>query len=247
MLTTNANLLRWALLLLTILQKEAVGNFLREGFSSKVGNDARTRMKLDDAGASSGMTRDMFLMKDKQWELQPIDFSSIKNVRLRRHCEKYLNRPVIMRLSSRKGKYGLRAMGELQSGQRLRGFWRQAGSRAKGNDFLKLAYDDAVKQRLTTIEFEVQLPPTNKTSRALPTVIYSIAMEPGAMNQKAVVPRGGGSVRILPNGHGEGEESATIGVRGKAFVCIPMKSGLVDPGWAKGRTVFRRGRSVGPV
>ncbi len=238
------------LLINAVVKHSVVGaNFLREGFSSKVGNDARNRMKLDDAGASSGMSREMFLMKDKRWELHPVDFSSVRNLRLRRHCQKYLNKPITMKLSSRRGKYGLRAVGELPSGKRLRGFWRQgvgSGGAQKGSDFLKICYDDAIKQRLTTVEFELQLPPIDKKSRVLPTVVYSVAVEPGAMNQKAVVPRGGGSVRILPEGHGDGEEVPTVDV-GSAHVSIPMRAGLVDPGWAKGRILFRRGRTTGLV
>jgi hypothetical protein len=238
------------LLLVLVSHHELDGvsaNPLREGFSSKVGSDARNRMKLDDAGAANGMGRDMFLMKDKQWELQPADFSTVKDWKLRRHCEKFLGKPVKMKLSSRAGKYGLRAMGETQSGQRLRGFWRQKiGTQGKGSDFLKIKYDDAVKQRLTTIEFEVQLPPTDKRSKVLPAVIYSVAVEAGAMNQKVMVPRGAGSVRILPDGHGDGDEVRTLEV-GKAMVSLPMRSGIVDPSWARGRIVFRKGRPTGQI
>jgi hypothetical protein len=238
------------LILFTILVPFTHANFLRDGFSSKIGNDAKSRMKLDDAGAAAGMSREMFLMKDRQWELQPpLDFSSIPNMKLRRHCEKYLHKPITVKLSQKRGKYGLRAVGEMPSGKRLRGFWRAAsggGGAAGGSDFLKIGYDEAIKQRLTTVEFELQLPRADKKSKGLPSIIYSVAMEPGAMNPKAVVPRGGGSVRILPNGHADGGDAATIEV-GKAYVSIPMRSGLVDPGWAKGRMAFRRGRSVGTV
>jgi len=228
-----------------LIQTKGIHGGLREGFSSKVGNDARNKMK-DEAGAANGMTREMFLMKDKTWELQPVDFSCIKSLKLRRHCQKFLSHPVQMKLSNRKGKFGLRAQGQLQSGKRLRGFWRQSTPGAKGEDFLKLSYDEAVKQRLTTIEFEVQLPPTDKKSRKLPTVIYSIVVEAGSMNPKAIVPRGAGNVRVLPEGHSE-EEEVDILNAGKAHVSLPMKSGIVDPGWAKGRLVFRKGRPTGPV
>eukprot|EP00534_Pseudo-nitzschia_fraudulenta_P003894 CAMPEP_0201117696 /NCGR_PEP_ID=MMETSP0850-20130426/1696_1 /ASSEMBLY_ACC=CAM_ASM_000622 /TAXON_ID=183588 /ORGANISM="Pseudo-nitzschia fraudulenta, Strain WWA7" /LENGTH=203 /DNA_ID=CAMNT_0047382215 /DNA_START=211 /DNA_END=822 /DNA_ORIENTATION=- len=201
----------------------------------------------DEAGAANGMTREMFLMKDKTWELQPVDFTCISNLKLRHHCQKFLSHPVQMKLSNRKGKFGLRAQGQLQSGKRLRGFWRQSTPSPKGDkDFLELSYDEAVKQRLTTIEFEVQLPPTDKKSRKLPTVIYSIVVEGGAMNPKAIVPRGAGTVRLLPEGHSEDDEVDTLNA-GKATVSLPMKSGIVDPGWAKGRLVFRKGRPTGAV
>ncbi|OEU18975.1 hypothetical protein FRACYDRAFT_237263 [Fragilariopsis cylindrus CCMP1102] len=236
-----------ALLLLSslLLQPKGIHGGFREGFSSKVGNEAKNKMK-DEAGALNGMTREMFLMKDKEWELQPVDFSCIKNLKLRRHCQKFLNRPVHMKLSARKGKYGLRAQGQSQSGKRLRGFWRQTTPSAKGEDLLKIGYDEAVKQRLTSVEFEIQLPPVSKKSRKLPTVIYSIVVEPGSMNPKAIVPRGAGTVRILPDGHGDGEDVNTLTI-GKAFVTQPMRSGIVDPGWAKGRLVFRKGRPTGVV
>ncbi|KAG7363760.1 hypothetical protein IV203_027121 [Nitzschia inconspicua] len=267
-----ALMLSWSLLLvcLTILPTLVESNFLRDGFSSKIGNDAKSRMKLDDAGgAAVGMSREMFLMKDRQWELQPpqmVDFTAIKDMSLRKQCQRYLQQPVRIKLSQKRGKYGLRAVGELPSGQRLRGFWRPAsgsggGTTAnnKGLDLLKIGYDEAIRQRLTTVEFELQLPSSSSSSRgrnkqnasqkktSLPSVIYSITMEPGAMNKKAVVPRGGGSVRILPHGHGDGGESSTTIEVGKAYVTIPMRNGLVDPGWAKGRMAFRRGRSVGTI
>lgn len=233
------------LIVCLLIQTKGTYGGLREGFSSKVGSDARNRMK-DEAGASNGMTREMFLMKDKTWELQPVDFSCINNLKLRRHCQKFLSHPVQMKLSNRKGKFGLRAQGRLKSGKRLRAFWRQSTPGAKGDDFLSLSYDEAVKQRLTTIEFEVQLPPTDKKLRKLPTVIYSIVVEGGAMNPKAIVPRGAGSVRVLPEGHSDEEEVDTLNV-GKAHISLPMKSGIVDPGWAKGRPVFRKGRPTGSL
>lgn len=228
---------------------KVAGNPLREGFSSKVGNDARSRMKLDDAGAANGMSREMFLMKDKQWELQPVDFSGIKDAKLRQQCEKFLSKPIKMKLSGRSGSYGFKAQGRLASGKRLRGFWRQLDGREQaGADFLTMPYDEAVRQRLSTVEFEIQLPPTSKKGKkVLPSVIYSVAVEPGAMNPKAVVPRGSGSVRILPGGHGDGGEAETLDLPGKAYVSIPMGAGLVDPSWARGRMVFRKGRPTGPV
>ena len=65
------------------------------------------------------------------------------------------------------------------------------------------------------------------------------------MNPKAMVPRGAGNVRVLPDGHSDGEVRTLDA--GKTHVSLPMKSGIVDPGWAKGRLVFRKGRSTGTV
>lgn len=244
-MTNRISLIRPLIVAICLLiHTKGIYGGLRDGFSSKVGSDARNKMK-DEAGAANGMTREMFLMKDKTWELQPVDFSCINDLKLRRHCQKFLSYPVQMKLSNRKGKFGLRAQGQLKSGKRLRGFWRQSTPGPKGDDFLKLSYDEALKQRLTTIEFEVQLPPTDKKSRKLPSVIYSIVVEGGAMNPKAIVPRGAGNVRVLPEGHNEGEVR-TLNA-GKAQVSLPMKSGIVDPGWAKGRLIFRKGRSTGTI
>lgn len=250
MAVTAVSQLLFVIVTLTMVSPCSAG--LRDGFSSQVGSDSRSRMKLDDAGAAGGMSREMFLMKDKQWEIHPIDFSSVKNGKLRRHCEAYLNRPVKMKLSTRQGKHGFRAQGETTQGNNLRGFWRQRdGSSALGTDLLKVSYDDAVKQRLPTVEFEVLLPPLSSSKKGgkkkAVSVIYTVAVEPGAMNQKAMVPRGSGSVKILPQGHGDGSEVETLTLPAKAYVSIPMGPGLVDRGWAKGNVIFRKGRPTGPV
>lgn len=211
-----------------------------------MGNDARNELKLEDNESAGGMSREMYLMKELEWQLHPADFSSIKDTRLRHHIESFLKQPLQLKLSPRKGKYGLRAMGKLPSGKKLRGFWRQTGGTAlKSGDFLSSSYDDAVRTRLSTLEFEVQLPPL-KNSKVLPSVIYSVVVEPGSMNAKAIVPRGAGRVRVLPKGHGpnDKDESLTLG---KTHVSIPMRAGIVDPSWAKGRAVFRKGRPTGVV
>lgn len=222
-------------------------SFLREGFSSQLSSDARNEMRLEENESANGMTREMFLMKEISWELHPTDFSAIKDSRLRRHVESFFHRPVLLKLSPRKGKYGLRAMGQAPSGKRLRGFWRQAGGvPSKSGDFLSASYDDAVRTRLSMMELEVQLPPVNKRTRALPSIIYSFAVEPGSLNAKAIVPRGAGQVRVLPNGHSPMSKDEAV-IVGKAHVSLPMRSGIIDPSWAKGRSVFRRGRPVGFV
>lgn len=241
---SNGSLVRTTFLLLVTINFVA-GNFLREGFNSKVGADARAKMKLDDPGLANGLSRAMFLMKDKQWEIQPADFSLVKDRKLRRHCKKYLNKPIKMKLTGVQGNYGRKAQGVLPDGKRLRALWREALPADDTTiDVLKDRYDEAVRQRMTTIEFEIQLPPTDKKSKTLPIVIYSVAVEAGSMNPKIMVPRGSGYVRILPKGRADKTLSMELG---KAFVTIPMKSGIVDPGWARGRTIFRKGRPVGLV
>eukprot|EP00980_Cylindrotheca_fusiformis_P013523 scaffold3450_cov114-Cylindrotheca_fusiformis.AAC.28 len=233
---------------LLLLSSVSAQRFLREGFSNQMESDFRGEMKLEDNESASGMTRDMFLMKEINWELQNVDFRNVENVRLRHHLETIFNQPVTLKLSTRKGKYGLRAIGQLQSGKRLRAFWRQSAgtTQLKVNDFLSAKYDDAVQSRLSMIEFEVQLPPSSKKSKVLPSVVFSIPVEPGTMNAKAVVPRGGICVSVLPEGHGSGVAEPVLKA-GKAHVSLPMRAGLVDVGWAKGRSVFRKGRINGIV
>jgi len=240
-------MLRVTLILVCCLMGVSAQGFLREGFSSQMGSDVRNEYKLEDNEATGGMSREMSLMKEQDWELHPADFSGIKDAQLRRHIESFFKQPVLMKLSPRKGKYGLRAMGVGPAGKKLRGFWRQTGGTAlKAGDFLTASYDDAVRTRLSTLEFEVQLPPVNKKNKGLPSVVYSVAVEPGAMNAKAIVPRGAGRVRILPNGHGSNDKDESLEL-GKAHISIPMRAGIVDPGWAKGRAVFRKGRPAGIV
>lgn len=229
------------ILLLTLMKGVYAG--LRQGFSTTLGSQDRSRS--DEAGMRNGLSREMFLMKNKQWELQPVNFECIKDLKLRRHCQKYLSRPIKMKLSARGGKYGLRAQG-LCGGKRLRGFWRQNVPDEKRDDFLKIGYDEACSQRLSSIEFEVILPPTDKKSRKLPSVIYSVVVETGSMNQKAIVPRSSGTVRILPEGRGNGEDDKILSI-GKAFVTLPMRSGIIDPGWSRGRSFFKKGRTTGLV
>ena len=239
--------LRSLLLLMVLPCGVSAQRFLREGFSNQMESDFKGEMALDESEAASGMTREMFLMQDVEWELQKIDFSSVKDSKLRNHLQGFFKDPLKLKLSKRKGKYGLRAMAQMESGKRLRAFWRQAGggSRLPASELVNVDYDEAVKSRLSTLEFEIQVPPVEKKSRQLPSVVVSVPIEPGTMNGKAIVPRGAGSVKVLPIGHIEGS-TPKLEV-GRAHVSLPMKAGLVDPSWARGREIFRKGRPTGMV
>jgi len=57
------------------------------------------------------------------------------------------------------------------------------------------------------------------------------------------VPRGAGKLKVYPLGHDKGECIDA----GKCNVALPMRGGIVDPSWARGRKVFRQGRSTGLV
>ena len=214
--------------------------FLRD--TGQTGAQVRAEMAIDEGEGLSGMSREMFLMKDKRWEILPSELKGVKSS-VRRHVLKYLKDPVELSQKKKKGKYGMRAIGKTQAGQKLRAYWRQCPpgviEKLTSSELLEAPYDEAVRSRLAMVEFEVQLPPM-RGSKKLPSVVYSVAIEPGTMNPKAIIPRGAGKIRIYP----EGRDSTPIEA-GTGNIGLSMKPGLVDPQWAKGRPVFRKGRSVG--
>lgn len=237
-------LLSMSVLLMAIFQFQysSAQRFMRD--TGQAGAQVRAEMAFEEGESLSGMSREMFLMKDKQWELLPSDLKGV-SASVRRHVLKYMKDPVELSLQQKKGKYGMRAIGKTQSGQKLRAYWRQCPpgviEKLTSSQLLETPYDAAVRSRLTMVEFEVQLPPM-KGSRKLASVVYSVAIEPGTMNPKAIVPRGAGKIRIFP----EGRDSEAIEA-GVGNIGMRMRAGLVDPAWAKGKAVFRKGRSVGLI
>jgi hypothetical protein len=266
--------------------------FLRQGFSNN--EDFGSEMKLDESDSSNAfdMTREMFLMQDLMWQIQPpivpLRFSkdTISNPQIRKHIQQYINtnQPIDIRLLKKRGKYGLRAVGRTADGTKLRAFWRQsivppvpmgppvsssssssssgtqlqAQPQQRGIDFLKASYDDACRTRLFTVEFELQLPPVSKKEKhILPSIVYQVSLEPGSMNPKALVPRSAGRVYVYPTGRRTTTITTSSGTTtsnnisdkvevGKAYIsAAPMKPGIVDPSWAKGRPIFRKGRNSG--
>lgn len=217
--------------------------FLREGFSNQMESDFRAEAALGEDDVLSGMTREMFLMQDLEWEIEPPSgggLVGLKDRGLKRHVEKYIQHPIHLKLTKRQGKYGLRAIGTTEGGKKLRAFWRQGnvGNRLKASDLLEASYDDAVKSRLFTVEFELQLP---QYKRKQPAVVYQVAVEGGGMNPKAMVPRGGGTIKVYP----AREKGAVPIIAGAGPVGLRMKAGLVDPSWSRGRTILRTGKSTG--
>jgi hypothetical protein len=201
--------------------------------------------EMDLGGVNmGGMSREMFLMKSLDWELLPPDLEGVDG-KLRRHVLKYFKDPVKLQLQRKVGKFGCIAIGQTAAGQKLRAYWRQQPPGSKTNlktsEFLEASYDKAVQSRLNMIEFEVQLPPMKK-SKKLPSVVYSVAVEGGSMNHKSVIARGAGRVKIYPQGRGSEPVDAGIGNIG-----LSIRPGLVDPGWAKGRKIFRKGRPTGTI
>ena len=230
------------LVLLTLLTGAYAQRFLREGFSNQMESDFRSEAALEDNQALSGMTREMFLMQDLEWEVEPPTKLELKDRGLKRHVEKYVNHPIHLKLMKRQGKHGLRAIGTTDDGKKLKGFWRQgnAGNRLKASELLNASYDDAVKSRLFLVEFELLLP---HYKRKQPSVVYQVAVEGGGMNPKAMVPRGGGTIKVYPT-----RETGTPPIiAGNGPVGLRMKAGIVDPSWSRGRNILRIGKTTGFV
>lgn len=193
-----------------------------------------------------------------------------------KHIEKYTNKhPLTLTLSSKRGKYGLLAGAVLPNGTKLRGYWREAtdkestrtpqmSSSSSSSMFQKLKngelpYDDAVRSRLFTVEFELQLPPLVRGG-PLPSVLYQIPLEKGSLNPKAYTPRydHGNRLVLLPQGRPDGSSVATKPIQidcGKLQHTLPIhchgttpKGGIIDPSWSKGKAIFynpKRTRSSG--
>jgi hypothetical protein len=211
---------------------------------------------------------DAFLLTDNS--------SSSDNIGpLCRHVRRYLSEPVVLKLQKRRGKAGLRAVGiATKSGTKLRALWRQAPPAAAAatppptsgtaarvlSDYTTTSYDDACRKRLFHVEFEVVLPSLKTKAKSKTrhqrqlqqvSVLYRVAMESGSMNPKAMVPRGLGTVSIRCKSTADDNDTTTTTTTipaGRTLVgVVPMKPGLVDSAWAKGRAVFRRGRSCGII
>jgi len=209
-------------------------------------SEFKAEMGMDDTDVSMpGMTREMIGMQDVEWELEPPSSLHVpNNPQLTKYLKKYLNKPISLKLNKRRGgKLGLRAVGVTSEGKKLRAFWRPAQSRpqARNTDFLEMSYDEAVSARLAGVEFEVQLP---RFQKVVPSVVYQISIESGVMNPKAIVTRGDGGVKVFPARDKDATSCVEVGT-GK--VGMRMKPGIVDPSWARGRTILRKGRSAGYI
>jgi hypothetical protein len=257
---------RLCVVLALISSKVTAQRFMRQGFSNQ--EDFGAEMRLEDNEPATGMTREMFLMQDLHWTLEPPSCKGLDGA-TRRHIEKYLGRgkkPIELTLSKKRGKFGLRAIAKQQQDgknllgrpvrpKKLRAFWRQsapadaphAGKTAKpllkSSEFLTAPYDQAVRSRLFTVEFEIQLPPVKKgRGGAMPSVVYQVPVEPGSMNPRVIVPRGTGQVWVYPTG----DKSRPVDAGSSNVSVVRMRSGLVDPSWARGtRPFFWKGRSTG--
>lgn len=225
----------------------ARGAFMRDGFNAGMDREfSPENQEIDDSG---GMTQEMLMMKNQEWQLDPIDFSQISNKKLKRHLKSLVGKPTRIKVTNLPLKKGLgyRAMGKTANGRKLRAAWR-AGTRRneiKNKDIVHEPYEEAVRRRngAAHVNIELMLPPV-KGSKDLPSLVYDIVVERGSVNPEAIITRNKGKVTLYPKGYKNKTDKVDVGY---AQACMPMKAGIVDPSWARGRTIFRKGRSVGQV
>ena len=226
---------------------EARAGFMRDGFNSGMDREfTPENQEIDDSG---GMTQEMIMMKNQEWQLDPIDFKKVTDKKLRKHLQAFLGKSTRVKVTNLPLKKGLgyRAMGKTASGRKLRAAWR-AGTRRdeiKSKDIANQSYDEAVRRRqgASHVNIELMLPPM-KGSKDLPSLVYDVVVERGSVNPEAIIARSEGRVTLYPKGYKNKTEKEDVGT---ARASMPMKAGLVDPAWARGRIVFRKGRSVGQV
>lgn len=220
---------------------------MRDGFNAGMDREfSPENQEIDDSG---GMTQEMLMMKNQEWQLDPIDFSKVPNGKLKKHLQGLLNKPTRVKVTNLPLKKGLgyRAMGKTANGRKLRAAWR-AGTRRneiKNKDIVHEPYDEAVRRRqgASHVNIELMLPPV-KGCKDLPSLVYDVVVERGSVNPEAIITRNEGRVTLYPKGYKNKADKVDVG---HARASMPMKAGLVDPAWARGRTIFRKGRSVGEV
>jgi len=183
-------------------------------------------------------------LSGKTLQFDGIDGSRIKDATLRRHMKNFLSKPITMKFttSSSKTPTYFKAIVKTSKGERLRGYWRQ--NKESGtfdrSKLLEMSYEEALKRKGgTPVECEVQLPPIKGHK---PFVVYSIVLGRGSSSATACAIKSIGSVALLPKGR-EGKNYPL----GKSLITFPLKGGIVDSGWAKGRTIFRSGRTMGKL
>ncbi len=141
---------------------------------------------------------------------------------------------------------------------KLRSVWYIASGRAvsqtnaarqKSDDLLTKSYDENISTfHPSHFVLEVFLPKSRACKGGNPLVTYSIPMGAGTTSPKSRVSQSNGVVSVFPNGRKrkEGETSECIEV-GTTSLHLNSGSPLVDPGWARGRKYFWKGRHVGQV
>mmetsp|Transcript_14315 Transcript_14315/g.30056 ORF Transcript_14315/g.30056 Transcript_14315/m.30056 type:complete len:285 (-) Transcript_14315:390-1244(-) len=127
----------------------------------------------------------------------------------------------------------------------------------QGKKVLEDCYDDCIKRLYGRyVELEVLLPQTTRGAAGggpPPSVVYRVPIAGGHVNKFGMVSKSRASVTLYPNGRTlSGKAAGAKGVKkdlaiplGMTKVHLPMGPGLVDPGWARGKRLFWKGRSVG--
>lgn len=219
------------------------------------GSEARNFER--EAKAPSGsvfdaaMTADMNAASGNIFQIDSFQTDKITNAALKSHIAKFLNRPVSFKLTKdlatkkqQRGGNTYRALVKTARGTKLRGFWKRGPDQEtlKSRDMMELSYDDALRRRGSAgsqVDFEIQLPPLKGY---LPSIVYSVVLGTGASNREASIAKSMAIIKIHPKGMDAKGFSL-----GKTTICHPMRAGIVDPAWCKGKTIFRQGRSVGHV
>jgi len=149
----------------------------------------------------------------------------------------------------------------------------KAGSTV-GRDPLQDSYEDCLFRRNgKLVEIEVLLPRGKRgkgaprPGLAPPSLVYQVPIIGGVVNPLGMVAQGRATVALYPRGRslsataaggGRGGPRAARKAQpdappdeaiplGMVDFHLPIGSGLVDPGWAKGKRVFWKGRSVGVI
>ena len=154
--------------------------------------------------------------------------------------------------------------------KRVRAAWSTSGPRMlsvneqNSQTFLKMDYDAASQTAHSRMEVEITLPRGRKTGKN-PTVLYTFPVSEGNLGDGSTyISASSGTVTVFPNGRvkkasdsmnfsggmvarsmeGETEDEGGVDI-GKSAAHAAGGQGLVDPSWARGRAVWRRGRRVG--
>ena len=231
------------------------GGFMRDGFNNRMEREFTPESSgVDELG---GMTPEMLVLKNQEWQLEPpnqhVVSNTIRDKMLRAHVQKFVSKPLRIKGTGvglrTATNVGYKAVAKTHEGKKMRAVWKRGTvlgeRRITSRDMLKVSYDDAVRQRTgaTHVSWELILPPVPGT-KDLPSLVYTVPIQMGSVNPEAVVATSEGTVTLYPKGSKDKTNRIELGT---ARALMPMRAGLVDPSWARGRTIFRKGRPVGQV
>lgn len=220
---------------------------MRDGFNNRMERELTPESsgQVDELG---GMTPEMMVLKNQEWELEPPVFGKIQNKALRQHVQQFCRQPCRIKTTGLglKSGQGYKAVAKTGEGKKLRASWRRGSvkDRLKPQDYLECNYEEVIRRRngASHVDLELILPPL-AGSKELVSLVYTVPVQMGSTNPEAVVAAAPSSVKLYPSKKSK-ENSVDLGT---AHAKVPMRAGLVDPSWARGRTIFRPGRSVGTL